>query len=87
MMKAAKVFKPQIIVILGDFIDCFAISTYSKDPSRALGLTKEVSITLKKLDELNSLGAKQKYTSKVIMKTDSRDIYKTKLLSYSTLLI
>lgn len=60
MMKAAKALKPQIIVIMGDFIDCFAISSYSKDPTRAVGLTKEVEITKKKLAELNSLNAKQK---------------------------
>lgn len=60
MMKMAKDFKPNTIVVLGDFIDCFAISTYSKDPTRALGLEKEVALTLKKRQELDDLGAKRK---------------------------
>ncbi len=59
-MKAARDLQPETIVILGDFVDCFAISNYSKDPTRAMGLEKEISLALKKREQLDALGAKRK---------------------------
>jgi predicted phosphodiesterase len=58
MMKAAKAFKPDHAIILGDFIDCYAVSSHSKHPDRSLKLKEEVEGTKAALDLIKSLGAK-----------------------------
>lgn len=58
MLKAAKGFKPHHVVIMGDFIDCYAVSSHSKHPDRALKLKDEVDATKKALDDIKALGAK-----------------------------
>lgn len=60
MLKAAKDLKPQHIVIIGDFMDMYAVSSHSKDPSRAGRLGEEVNVGLKALNQLDTLGAKNK---------------------------
>jgi predicted phosphodiesterase len=58
MLKAAKQFKPDHAIILGDFADFYGVSSHSKDPSRALKLKQEVKETKKALDQVKALGAK-----------------------------
>ncbi len=58
MMKAAKDLKPDHVIILGDFIDNYSVSSHSKDPNRALKLDEEVNESIKLLKELKSLKAK-----------------------------
>ena len=58
MLKAAKQFKPQHIVIMGDFADCYTVSSHSKKPDRALKLKEEIEATKLALDEIKNLGAK-----------------------------
>lgn len=60
VMKVGKVFKPDVIQILGDFIDFYSISTFSKDPNRVNKLDEEIASGNEGLDELDSLGATQK---------------------------
>ena len=60
MLKAAKWFKPNIIVHLGDLPDFYSISSYPKDPSRQLSLAWELESVNACLDDLDSLGAKKK---------------------------
>lgn len=60
MLKAAKDLKPTHIVIIGDFMDMYAVSSHSKDPKRSGMLTKEVEVGLKALNQLDALGAKHK---------------------------
>lgn len=60
MMKAAKGFKPQTIVHMGDFADFYKISSHSKDPSREYTFKQEVEIVKKLRGELDALGAKRK---------------------------
>lgn len=60
MLKAAKDFKPNTIVIIGDFADFYTVSSHSKDPRRAFNLVNEVKDVRKGLAELNALGAKRK---------------------------
>ncbi len=60
MLKVAKDLKPKHIVIIGDFMDMFSVSSHSKDPSRSGQLSREVGIGLKALDQLDALGAKNK---------------------------
>lgn len=60
MLKAAKDLKPKHIVIIGDFLDFYSVSSHSKDPQRAGKLGWEVSIGLDALDQLDKLGATNK---------------------------
>lgn len=57
MMQVAQDIKPKHIIVLGDLLDCFSISTYSKDISRYGGLEKEIEDGNKAMDELDALGA------------------------------
>lgn len=58
MLKVGKAFRPQHIVIMGDFADCYAVSSHSKNPERALKLKEEIDDTKAALDQVKSLGAK-----------------------------
>jgi predicted phosphodiesterase len=60
MLKVAKDLKPKHIVIIGDFVDMFSVSSHSKDPARAGQLVKEVAAGEAALDELDELKAKNK---------------------------
>ena len=51
----AKDLQPDIIVQLGDLIDCYALSNYSKDPNRLLTFQKEIDLAInfwKKLHQI-----------------------------------
>lgn len=58
MLKAGKAFKPDHVVILGDFADFYGVSSHSKDPNRALKLKEEIEATKTALDQVKALGAK-----------------------------
>lgn len=58
MLKAAEVFKPDHVIILGDFADFYGVSSHSKDPNRALRLVEEVADVKAALDRVKALGAK-----------------------------
>ena len=60
MLKAARGFKPQTIVSIGDFADCYAVSSHSKDPRRIADLEDEIGNVREGLDELDALNAKEK---------------------------
>ena len=60
MLKAAKALKPEILVCLGDLADFYAISSHSKNPSRATSFDQEIDDVNVGLDELDALGAKRK---------------------------
>ena len=55
MLKAGKEFDPDTIVILGDFIDNYSISKYSKDLKRDRFLKWEVSEANKALNKIDIL--------------------------------
>lgn len=57
MLKAARTFKPDSTIILGDFADFYAVSSHSKHPDRAYKLDVEVTETIARLKEVRSLGA------------------------------
>jgi predicted phosphodiesterase len=55
MLEAAKGWKPDIVVVLGDFIDCYQISAHQKDLKRRPSFEEEVdagSFALKQLEDL-----------------------------------
>ncbi len=58
MISASKYFKPDHVIILGDFADFYSVSSHSKDPNRVNHLEEEVQYVIGKLKEIKSLGAK-----------------------------
>jgi predicted phosphodiesterase len=60
MLQAARAWEPDVIVVLGDFADFYAVSSHSKSPNRARNLESEVEDVNRGLDELDALGAKRK---------------------------
>lgn len=43
MLKAMKGFKPDMVIDLGDFFDCYSVSSYKKDPQRWRRLMDELN--------------------------------------------
>ncbi len=60
MLRAARVFEPDIIVVQGDFGDCYSISAHDKNPARTNDLEYEVGKIREARAELDSLGATRK---------------------------
>jgi predicted phosphodiesterase len=58
MLKAGKFFKPQHVIILGDFADFYGVSSHSKNPNRALKLKEEIDDVKLALGQVSSIGAK-----------------------------
>jgi predicted phosphodiesterase len=58
MLKAATKFKPDHLITLGDFLDCYTVSSHSKDPNRSLKLKEEVDQAKAELKRLKAIGAK-----------------------------
>jgi len=54
MFDAMSAFGPDTVVIIGDFLDCFAVSHYSKDPRRIQGLDREVAHATALLDKIEA---------------------------------
>jgi predicted phosphodiesterase len=69
MMKAARHFKPDKIVILGDYADFYAVSSFEKHPKRMADLAWEVEDVNRGLDELDDLGA----TTKIFVSGNHED--------------
>jgi predicted phosphodiesterase len=57
VLHVAGLWKPDTIVILGDFFDFYAISDHGKDPGRALFFEEEVKLGIKMLDAIERVGA------------------------------
>lgn len=58
MLKAGRALKPQHVMIMGDFADFYAVSSHSKDPSRAVALKHEIESVKEALKQVKALGAK-----------------------------
>lgn len=54
MFDAMSVFKPDTVVIIGDFIDCFSVSRWAKDPTRAKTLKQEAEAGKAYLDRIKA---------------------------------
>ncbi len=59
MIKAGKKFKPDIVMVLGDFWDFYSVSDHLRDPDRKLHFKDEIESGLGGLAQLESLGAKR----------------------------
>lgn len=60
MLRAARAFQPDRVIVLGDFGDCYSISAHDKSPLRKETFEEEIASMSKGLDELESLGAKER---------------------------
>lgn len=60
MLKAAEVFKPDTIIILGDWMDFYCLSEFDKHPGRASQLDQELQVGNECLTLLDRLGATKK---------------------------
>lgn len=54
MLKAARRFKPNIVVVLGDFMDCYQVSAHDKDPARRERFEDEVAVANACLSEIEA---------------------------------
>ena len=59
ILKVAKKWKPDTIVLGGDFIDNYSVSSHDRDPNRSLKLDIEVEETIKYLKIIKELKAKK----------------------------
>ena len=60
VMDVGRDFKPDVVVHLGDLVDCYSISAHSKDPDRTSRLHEEMEVARGLRAELDSLGATRK---------------------------
>jgi predicted phosphodiesterase len=60
MSRVARYIRPDVLVILGDFADCYSVSTHDKDPTRLTSLSAELTVVNGLLDELDDIGVKRK---------------------------
>ena len=58
MMEAMLDFKPEHVIILGDFIDMYSVSSHDKNPKRAMKLEEEITASVDALWRVKGLGAK-----------------------------
>lgn len=61
MCRVAKNIGVDVVVILGDFMDCYAISDHDKNPNRVRLLDEEIAHGNERLTQLDKLKAKKKY--------------------------
>ncbi len=59
MIRAARVWRPDIVVLLGDFMDFYQLSRYSKDPDIMTSVEADCDAGVELLCELEALGAKE----------------------------
>ena len=60
MLKVARAVQVYGIVVMGDFVDCYEVSTHERSPERKLSFRQEIRSANKALDQLDALGAVDK---------------------------
>lgn len=60
MLEVGRALRPKHLISIGDLADFYAVSSHSKNPTRAQQLDEEVEDVKKGLDELGELGAENK---------------------------
>ncbi len=61
MLAVAQMWRPTCLVILGDFLDLYTVSSHPKKPSVKLSLEDEIASGRECLDQLDALGVAHKY--------------------------
>ncbi len=59
MVKAGRAWRPDIVVLLGDFMDFYQLSRYSKDPDIMSSVEADCEVGVELLCELEDLGAEE----------------------------
>jgi len=54
MFDAIECFQPDVVVVMGDFLDCMAVSHFAKDPSRMLKFEEEIKTAKELLDRIEA---------------------------------
>lgn len=54
-LAAAREWRPDVLVIIGDFVDSYSISSHAKDPERKVNFRDEINAANAALDEIDSL--------------------------------
>jgi len=54
MLKAARHFSPNVVIVLGDFADCYSISAHDKSPERKESFEEEIADVNAGLDEIEA---------------------------------
>lgn len=54
-LDAARKLRPDVLVMIGDFADCYSISSHTKSPTRRHRFVEELDVVNEKLDELCAL--------------------------------
>jgi len=55
MLRVVKATQPDHVVIMGDFMDCYSVSSFPRDPSRVSHLKAEFDMANRELDKLTEL--------------------------------
>jgi len=53
-LNACRAWKPDTLVCLGDFLDCYSISEFTKDPARQLSFADEIGAGVKACNQLQA---------------------------------
>ena len=61
MLRAAKSFRPHVVVVLGDFLDCYSVSQHDKNPERVGQLSSEIHAGRMALAKLKQFGSQHHY--------------------------
>ncbi len=57
LLEAGRHLKPDTIIVMGDFIDCYAVSSHQKNPANRVSIEDEIAAGNAALDQLEALGA------------------------------
>ena len=60
LLQVGRALKPTHLIIIGDFVDFYSVSSHSKDPTRASQITTELRAGEAALDLLDHLGCQRK---------------------------
>lgn len=61
-VRAVRVLQPDLLVVIGDFVDCYSVSQFSKDPRRKQNLQWELDAANEELDKLRDTAGSYLYT-------------------------
>lgn len=60
-LEATRRMRPDVLVLMGDILDCYSLSTFSKDPRRKVQFSDELSTANKVLDLVQDIGIEKVY--------------------------
>jgi predicted phosphodiesterase len=61
-IRAIKAIKPDEVIVIGDFADCYSVSSHKKNPSRLSKLKQEIDESKYQLSRLKGLCGRKRFT-------------------------